>query len=191
MGGGQQGGSRGPAEFLERRFGLATLSSLTTTPTPPDSGPAASFRIRPARRGDAEGIAALLGELGYQPGGDPGIVNWVLSHPEMEAIVAADAHEKPIGLVTISHRPQLRLKGRICTIDELVVAAAWRRRGVGRKLMERVFERARVLEVKRMEITTLQGKDPHVLEFFRSAGFSEVDVAVFKIDAADFQKKKP
>ncbi len=146
------------------------------------------FRVRAARRGDADGIAALLGELGYAGAGDTQTVHWVISHPEMEIYVAGDGHDRPVGVLTLSHRPQLRMKGRIATIDELVVAAAWRRKGVGRELVKRAVERATVLSVKRLELVTHTQRADFPRGFYEACGFTEVDAAVLRMPAMDFRR---
>jgi len=147
------------------------------------------FRVRAARRGDGEALAALLGELGYPGAADTSTVHWVLSHPEMDVIVAADNMDKPVGMITLSHRPQLRMKGRIVTIDELVVSASWRRRGVGRALMKRALERARALTARRVELHTHKGRGEAVRAFYESCGFQEVDSLVMRLAEGDFQRR--
>jgi len=150
-------------------------------PPPPQGQDKPAFRVRPARRGDGEALAALLGELGYPGSADTSTVHWVLSHPEMAVIVAADAQDKPVGMITLSHRPQLRLKGRIVTIDELVVSAAWRRKGVGKALMKHALERARVLTAKRVELHTHKSRGEAVRAFYEACGFQEVDSMVMRL----------
>lgn len=144
----------------------------------PDSRPA--FRVRPARRGDAEALATLLAELGYPGSADQATIHWVISHPEIEVLVAADSQDKAMGMVTFSHRPQLRAKGRIATIEELVVTEAWRGRGVGRELLKRVVERARSLSVKQLELVTHVGRAEFLKPFYEACGFPEVDSAVLR-----------
>ncbi|MGZ3459327.1 MAG: GNAT family N-acetyltransferase [Archangium sp.] len=143
----------------------------------PDAPP---YRIRRARRGDAESLAALLREMGYPHGSDAQTVHWVISHPEIEIFVAADTQDKPVGMVSLSHRPQLRLRGRIATVDELVVAETWRRRGVGRALMQQVMERcgARALSVKRLEVCAYAMEE--LRGFYESCGFVQVDNMVMR-----------
>jgi GNAT superfamily N-acetyltransferase len=140
---------------------------------------APAFRVRPARRGDAEHFKALLAEIGFS--GDSATVTWIISHPEMEIIVAADSFDKVVGFVALSHRPNLRHAGRIATIDELLVAKAWRRKGVGRELLKRAVDRAKVLGVKRLEIQSLEvaGEDP--APFFTAAGLKPADLKVYKL----------
>jgi GNAT superfamily N-acetyltransferase len=138
------------------------------------------FRIRPARRSDGEAIGSLLEELGYPNAADVGTVHWVSSHPEMEILVATDLRDRPIALLTLSHRPQLRMNGRIATIDELVVASAWRRRGVGQALVKRAVQRARVLSVKRLELVTHGAGEEVVRQFCAACGFQDAETRVMR-----------
>ncbi|MFZ5438699.1 MAG: GNAT family N-acetyltransferase [Myxococcota bacterium] len=145
----------------------------------PSQPPTSGYRIRPARRGDASPIVTLLGESGAQA--DPNTVTWIISHPEMELLVAADQLDKVIGFVTFSHRPMLKTGGRSGTIDELCVANAWRRKGVGRELLRRAVDRAKVLSVKRLEVQTFSAVTPELTAFFRACGFDLADVGTFRL----------
>jgi N-acetylglutamate synthase-like GNAT family acetyltransferase len=146
-----------------------------------DAATRPAFRVRPARRGDAEAIAALLGELGYPGAADQATVHWVISHPEIEVLVAGDPQDKPVGLITLSHRPQLRTGGRLATIEELIVTEAWRRRGVGRELLKRAVERAQSLSVKQLELVTHLGRTSYAKAFYEACGFAETDAAVLRL----------
>jgi GNAT superfamily N-acetyltransferase len=150
------------------------------TPLSPGPGPAtpAPFRIRLARRGDGEYLGALLSQLGHRGAGDTSTVHWVLSHPEIEVYVAGDAQDRPIGLLSLSHRPQLRLSGRVATIDEFVVAVTWRRKGVARALMQRALERARVLSVKRVELQLPSLPEEATVAFCAALGFQDAERGV-------------
>jgi GNAT superfamily N-acetyltransferase len=154
---------------------LATVAPLSPGPSPAAPPP---FRIRLARRGDGEHLGALLHEFGHPGAGDTGTVHWVLSHPEIEVYVAADAQDRPIGLLSLSHRPQLRLSGRVATIDELVVAAPWRRKGVARALMQRALERARVLSVKRVELQLPSLPEEATVAFCTALHFQDAERGV-------------
>lgn len=139
-----------------------------------EAASAGKFRLRPARRGDGDAMAALLRELGYPNGTDVQTVNWVISHPEMELFVAADTLDRPVGLITLSHRPQLRLRGRMMSVDELVVLPEWRRQGVGRALIQRALERARSLSVRRIEIAPHPDAPEGTAAFFAACAFEPV-----------------
>ncbi len=154
---------------------------LTPSKNPtPDAPP---FRIRRARRGDAESLATLLREMGYPHGSDAQTVHWVISHPEIEIFVAADPQDRPVGMVSLSHRPQRRLRGRIATVDELVVTEAWRRRGVGKALLLHAIERAKVLSVKRLELASRQDAGGDTSGFYESCGFVR-DCQIFRHEAS-------
>lgn len=146
--------------------------------TPVPQGPG-SFKVRPARRGDAVPLVGLLAQVGIAS--DPNTVTWIISHPEMEIMVAADQLDRPIGFATLSHRPMLKTGGRSATIDELNVTESWRRKGVGRELLKKVVERAKVLSVKRLEVQTYGPSTPELVAFFRACGFEGCDVGVFRI----------
>ncbi|SEU29344.1 GNAT family N-acetyltransferase [Stigmatella erecta] len=153
--------------------------STATSPSPsPPTATVPGFRIRRARRGDAEALASLLRELGFPEGSDTQTVHWVTSHPEIEIFVACDAQDRPVGMISLSHRPQLRLKGRIATVDELVVTETWRRRGVGRALLLHAIERTRVLSVKRLELAARSAQGDGLARFYQACGFVE-DCMVF------------
>ncbi len=149
-----------------------------TTSTPP------AFRIRRARRGDVEALSTLLRELGFPEGSDTQTVHWVTSHPEIEIYVACDPQDRPVGMLSLSHRPQLRLRGRIATVDELVVTEAWRRRGVGKALLTHAIERARVLGVKRLELAARRDAGEITTRFYEASGFVE-DGQVFRYDGLE------
>ncbi len=140
-----------------------------------------SIKIRSARRGDREAIAALLAELGYRNAADTTTTSWVLSHPEIDVFVAVDSLDKPIGMLTLSHRPQLRLRGRVATIDELIVTEAWRGKGVGSRLIQHGIARAKALSVKRLELSTHAGRSAFRRTFYEKSGFREVDSAVLRL----------
>ena len=145
----------------------------------PSQPPLAGFKVRPARRGDAGPIVAILAELGLNA--DPNTVTWIISHPEMEILVAADPLDKVVGFVTLSHRPVLKTGGRAASIDELNVAKAWRRKGVGRELLRRAAERAKVLSVKRLQIETYGPLTPELSAFFDACHFERTEIGVFRL----------
>lgn len=125
-------------------------------------------------------MAGLLGELGYPGAADQATVHWVISHPEIEVLVAGDPQDKPVGMITFSHRPMLRVKGRLAVIEELVVTESWRRRGVGRELVRRVVDRARSLGVKQVELLTHDAR-LDVPRFFESCGFGPANTSVYRL----------
>jgi N-acetylglutamate synthase-like GNAT family acetyltransferase len=82
--------------------------------------------------------------------------------------------------VSFSHRPQLRLRGRVATVDELVVSEGWRRRGVGRALLAQVAQRGKVLSVKQLQLIAPIGVTDETRAFFKACGYAEADSGVFR-----------
>lgn len=166
-----------PGEVINSTDWIGALEYPTQATTESDLPD--GFKIRPARRGDREGIAELLKEFGHPDAADANTMFWVLNHPEIDVFIAANAMEHPVGFVSLSHRPQLRLRGRIATIDELVVARAWRGKHVGTQLIEAAVARAKALSAKRIELSTAAGESAQ-RGFWERNGFKAVDKAVLR-----------
>lgn len=128
---------------------------------PPASGK--HYRIRPLKRGDRDAAFKLLAEDGWNvPASDQELaISWVVQHPEMESFVAHDAgqYSKLFGMITMSHRPQLRLGGRVASIDLFLVAPEHRGRGIGHDLLSQAIARAQALACKRMEVLLPEPRD--------------------------------
>lgn len=124
------------------------------------------IKIRVARRGDRDSIYRLLSEVRVEvpPAEQSNTLSWIVSHPEIEVLLAVDPLDRGVGMLSLSHRPQLRLGGRIATIDELVVGASMRRRGVGSELLDRAVARARMLGCRRVEIAARDASGRAYLE---------------------------
>jgi GNAT superfamily N-acetyltransferase len=114
----------------------------------------------------------------------------VISHPEIEVLVAADGQDRPIGMLSFSHRPQLRTRGRVATVEELVVTANWRRKGVGKALLGQATERARVLNVQRLDLNADTGQDPGVQAFAKACGFEVSTARVFRVSGEHLKRRR-
>jgi GNAT superfamily N-acetyltransferase len=96
----------------------------------------------------------------------------LLAHPETlefasEAVaelrtrVATDGDGQVVGFVTVAH------SAGFVELEDLFVDPDWMRRGVGRRLVLDVVDRARRAGVGRVEVTANQ----HALAFYEDAGF--------------------
>ena len=142
------------------------------TQPPPASGK--DYRIRSLKRGDRDAAFKLLASDGWVvPAGDQELaISWVVQHPEMESFVAHDAaaFSKLFGMITMSHRPQLRLGGRVACIDLFLVAPEQRHKGIGHDLLTQALRRSEALGCKRVEVYLPPQGDSR-LAFFESNGF--------------------
>lgn len=132
------------------------------------------YRIRPLKRGDREAVFKLLAEDGWVvPAADQeAAISWVVQHPEVETLVAHDAasFSRLYGVITMSHRPQLRVGGRVACIDLFVIAPGQRHKGIGHDLLAQALRRTEALGCKRVEVQLPPGEDERVA-FFQGNGF--------------------
>jgi len=140
--------------------------------SPPASGK--DYRIRPLKRGDRDAAFKLLAADGWPvAAGDQELaISWVVQHPEMESFVAHDAlaYSRLYGMITMSHRPQLRLGGRVASIDLFLIAPEQRGKGIGHDLLSQALRRAEALGCKRVEMLLPEPPDDRH-DFFEGYGF--------------------
>ena len=73
-------------------------------------------------------------------------------------------------MITMSHRPQLRLGGRVASIDLFLIAPEQRHKGIGHDLLSQALARAQALGCKRVEMLLPEPRDERHA-FFESYGF--------------------
>jgi GNAT superfamily N-acetyltransferase len=141
-------------------------------PVPPRDGK--DYKIRSLKRGDRDAAFKLLAADGWivAPNDQELAISWVVQHPEMESFVAHDAaaFSRLFGMITMSHRPQLRLGGRVSCIDLFLVPPEQRGKGIGHDLLAQALRRSEALGCKRMEIQLPAVRDQRH-EFFENTGF--------------------
>jgi GNAT superfamily N-acetyltransferase len=141
--------------------------------------------IRLGTENDVQAAFKLMAELGYPDLSFPRfaeIYHGVLEDPAMLLIVAEDEDGNIIGLASISNRPQLRLTGNLVTIDEFVIAADARGKGVGRELLSGAIAMAEKLRPRRLELETNRARESYRRGFYVKNGFTEADSTVMRID---------
>ena len=144
---------------------------------PPSAPPAAGakdYRIRPLKRGDRDAVFKLLAADGWVVAANDQelAISWVVQHPEIECFVAHDAgaYSRLFGMITMSHRPQLKLGGRVASIDLFIVSQDQRHKGIGHDLLSQALHRAQALGCKRMEMMLPEPRDARH-DFFEGYGF--------------------
>ena len=133
------------------------------------------IKLRAARRGDTDSIYRLLAEgsgesAAVVPVADQSnTVSWIVSHPETEVMLAVDRQDAGVGMISLSHRPSLRIGGRIASIETLLVTGAMRGKGIGSALLDHMLDRARKLGCKRVEVPAF---DPVSVAYLEKRGFA-------------------
>jgi aminoglycoside 6'-N-acetyltransferase I len=123
--------------------------------------------VRPAAPGDAAGIAALLGQLGYPAAPEP--VRARLGRLDAEALVADDGGAI-VGVAAVQVMHVLERDAPVARLTALVVREDARRRGVARALLDAVEARARAAGCEQLHVTSAERRtDAH--EAYRALGF--------------------
>jgi GNAT superfamily N-acetyltransferase len=120
-----------------------------------------AWRVREAGEADAAPVAAAIGELLIELGGEgPGATvleeatRTLAGDPELGALLLAEPEEggAPVGVLAASWQYAIHVPGRYGTIQDLWVHPDWRSRSVGRGLLDAFFARARREGAKRVEV---------------------------------------
>jgi ribosomal protein S18 acetylase RimI-like enzyme len=136
--------------------------------------------VRDAQPADAPSIVHLLREHAALAGGPSpireGYVARYLAAAESRVLLAETDDER-VGLLAYSVRPDLYHAGPVCLIEEVVVRAAWRRRGVGSALMAQLAQRLAARGVIEVSVTVMPANGDAVA-FYRAHGLTEEALAL-------------
>ncbi len=136
--------------------------------------------FRPAELADEPALLRMMRNLAEQEPGayyfDEPVVREVLRKllvsPELgHAWVFFDG-EIPVGYVVLTFGYSFEYHGRDSFVDELYIEPLYRRRGIGRRAMEFLEERARELGVNAIHLEVDRGNDP-AAELYRRAGYDD------------------
>jgi GNAT superfamily N-acetyltransferase len=157
------------------------LPPLQVSPKPaPADGK--DYRLRPLKRRDRENVFKLLAADGWpvDTRDQELCISWVVQHPETETMVAHDfaSYDRLYGVISMSHRPQLKLGGRVACIDLFAVADEHRQKPVGTDLLAQAQRRAEALGCKRMELYLPAARE-YRHDFFEQHGFSQGSGGLF------------
>ena len=94
----------------------------------------------------------------------------------------AERDGEVVGMVTLS--VFRTLTGPKAYLDHLVVASDWRRRGIGRALLEYAIEQAQAGGASRIDLTANTEKQAG-RALYRSLGFRQRDTASFRLNLSD------
>ncbi|MDP2674664.1 MAG: GNAT family N-acetyltransferase [Dehalococcoidia bacterium] len=138
------------------------------------------MRIRPAVSTDEEAVLALIEELFEPPGARPSRYSpergregfrHAVQHPEADVLLAVDG-DTIVGLASV-YADFLSIRyGKRCWLQDLVVAASRRSKGIGALLIDAAAEWARERGCTHLELASGAGrKDAH--RFYLSQGMAQ------------------
>jgi len=129
------------------------------------------FVIRTAVPGDAPALASLAGELGYPSAVAEiaGRLSKVMDAPENQVLVAEAAAHEIVGWVHVFGAARVESDG-FAELGGLVVAEAWRGRGIGARLVASAEQWARENAYHKLTIRSRADRaESH--QFFEHLGF--------------------
>lgn len=132
---------------------------------------------------EAEALAALLPQLGGTLQPPPAAVLQAVAADDRTALFVAVDGARPCGMLTLAWYDAP--SGRKAWIEDVVVDAAYRRRGAGRALVGAAAAHAAALGVGRLSLTSNPSRTAaHAL--YLASGFEKAETAVFAL-----KPKKP
>ena len=138
-----------------------------------------AVEIREASTRDLPALLRMMRSLAEQPPAIPFDEDEVcvafekfLAHADLGQVWLLSLGEKPAGYVILTLGYSFEFRGRDAFIDELYIEPEFRRRGLGRRTMEFVEERARALGVNALHLEVDRGNDPAV-ELYRRTGYAD------------------
>ena len=135
------------------------------------------YTVRRCRLEDFDGVYALLRQLWPTRNLDVAALREVfrkgLASDRQAYLCAQVAGGKLVAFGSLSVRNSLWQQGPLANVDELVVDEAWRGRGIGTEMLDRLSDCARELGCRRIELdSALHRKEAHA--FYESRGFERL-----------------
>jgi GNAT superfamily N-acetyltransferase len=139
--------------------------------------------LRPAERGDLDALLALYLQLNPDDAdapraGLPAIFERILANAAFEIVVAESAG-RLVATCYLNLIPNLSRGGRpYAVVENVVVDAAWRGRGIGRQVVRHALARAWAAGCYKALLQT-GSRDAAVHAFYAACGFSKTDKTGF------------
>jgi N-acetylglutamate synthase-like GNAT family acetyltransferase len=128
--------------------------------------------VRDAEADDAHAIAGLLSDLGYpqdRPALDAQIKK--LSKRMNDRVLVAVRESQVVAVLSLHIMPMFHLDGKVCRVTSLVVSDKFRKKYIGRRLMDMAEAYARASGCVQVEVTSNERRaDAHA--FYDRLGYT-------------------
>jgi ribosomal protein S18 acetylase RimI-like enzyme len=139
----------------------------------------AAQEILEARAGDLPVLLSMMRRLAEHPPAIPfeegevrAALETFLDHAELGKAWVVWVGGRPAGYVILTMGYSFEFRGRDAFIDELYIEPEFRRRGLGRRAMQFVEEKARELKVNAVHLEVDHSNDA-AQELYRRAGYAD------------------
>ena len=139
----------------------------------------AEVEIREAKARDLPSLLRMMRSLAEHPPAIPfdegavrAALDKFLGHAELGQAWLLWLGEKPAGYVILTLGYSFEFRGRDAFIDELYIEPEFRRRGLGRRALEFLEEKARASDVNALHLEVDRDNDP-AMELYRRTGYED------------------
>ena len=133
--------------------------------------------IRPAEHGDAQRIAALLGDEGYPAGATDIVARLERFAAEHSRVLVAELDDEILGFIALHVLARFEHDEPIVRVIALVVDPGVRERGIGHTLMEEAERLGREVGAAFVEVTAGHHR-PDALRLYETLGY-DASVAAY------------
>jgi GNAT superfamily N-acetyltransferase len=156
--------------------------SAPGAPSRPGTAPRSG--VREAVAADAPAVAAAIGQLLAELGGEAppeaeldAATRELIADPGVGTVLVYESGEEIVGVLAASWQHAIHVPGRYATIQDLWVLPAWRSRAIGHDLLDALCELAAERGVGRIEVGLPKEDFPRIgatEAFYRANGFSHL-----------------
>lgn len=140
-----------------------------------------------ANQSDIEGLVELLKclfkqEAEFQPNPDlqrKALVK-IIDNSETGVILVAKVDNKILGMVNLLFTESTALGSRVAILEDMIVAAASRGKGIGSLLIDYAINEAKNLGCKRITLLT-DNENTHAQDFYQKKGFTKSVMMPFRL----------
>lgn len=144
------------------------------------------MKIRKARLKDIGEITNLLEllftqevEFAFQKELHIKALKKIINNKDIGTIFVVTKEQKVIGCVNILFTISTALGGRVALLEDMIINPLYQNKGIGKKLLLKVFEKLKKKKVKRITLLT-DGDNQKGHTFYKSLGFAESTMKVFR-----------